>query len=175
MRGPWQKAIASIYVSSYVFSLVALILTVMMLPRWPFLYEEYDPTRQIFLNFGLSLGAVLIGLENAGVIFGPPILAGIILWYLGNGNIAIRLVHVLGWALMEAHALRSFAMYFLDMYNNSVVLYLILYRGIGQAPFTSAFILSFTNLLFLIAFVLSFSVRTIRHVKSTQLQKKAQK
>jgi len=76
---------------------------------------------------------------------------------------------------MEAYALSSFAKYFLDMYNDSVVFYLILSGGSGQAPFTSASIFSLANLLFFIALVLFLSIRTIRHVRTMRLQKKAAK
>ena len=146
-----------------------------MLSRWWWLvYEEFEPTRWVLSTFG-PWGPFWLGLQIALVTFGPPILIVIALRYAKNGGIATSLVRIVGWALMEAYALRSLAKYFLDMYNDSVVFYLILSGGSGQAPFTSASIFSLANLLFFIALVLSFSIRIRRYIKATRLQKKASK
>lgn len=101
-----------------------------------------------------------------------PLLMVMAIRYAKNGGFATRLVHIVGWALMEAYALSSFAKYSLNMYSDSMVLYLILSGGTGQAPFPSATIFSLSNTLFFIALVLSFSIRLRRQIKSTQLPKR---
>lgn len=171
----WQKFIASIYVLSYVFSLVALVLTVIALSRWPGrIYEQFDLTRSVFSTFGLFWGAVLLGLEDIGTIFLPPIIIVKLLQHFkeAKGKIAV-VFRFLGLAGIEAIGLCGLAFFFLDMYSDIVVMHLVLSGGIGQAPFETTFIINVRNAVLIITLIFSFFFRIGRHFKSTWLQKKA--
>ena len=161
----WGKLIAVIYILSFVFWLIAIIITVIGMSQWGFVREAYGPSSWIFSTFGLFLGAVLIGLWSAGVSFGFLILTMTLLRRVENGTFAANLAYFLGWAFIEAHGLRIFATSFLDMYNDLFLLYLIFYGRMVNPPLTPASITSSTDPIFPIVFILSFSVRTVRYLK----------
>ena len=169
LKTSWQKFVVCVYISSLFFSLVALTLTVAALARWSFIYEQFAPTRWIFSTFGLSWGAMMMGLWSFGITFGPLILIWELLEHLENGEFAVRLVRYLGWAFVEAFGLQIFVMFFLDMTNDLFVVYEILSGRVGHAPLTPSIIISLTIPLFLVAFVLSFFTRTIRHLRIKRL------
>jgi hypothetical protein len=161
----WGRFIAVIYILSFIFSLVAIILTVIGMSRWWFVRESVEEARSIFSTFGSFWGAVLIGLWSAGGKFGPPILIVILLRYVENGEFAVNLTRFVGWAFIEAYGVYNFSMSFLDMYNNLFVLNLILYEKLVYPPLTETIIISVANPLFLTVFVLSFSLRTVRYLR----------
>jgi len=166
----WRKFIAAIYVLSFIFSLVAITLTVIGMSRWWFVREAYEPSRWIFSTFGLFWGAVLIGLWNAAATFIPPILIVILLRHTENDEFTAKLAHFLCWSFIEAYGVYSFSSSFLDMYNNSFILNLILYEELVYPPLTAAMIMSVANPLFFIVLVLSFSGRTARYLKQRNFQ-----
>lgn len=166
----WGKFIAFIYILSFAFSLVAIIFTVMGMSRWWFVRESVEPSRWIFSTFGLFWGAVLIGLWNAAATFIPPILIVILLRHTENGEFTAKLAHFLCWSFIEAYGVYSFSSSFLDMYNNSFILNLILYEELVYPPLTAAMIMSVANPLFLVILVLSFSIRTARYLKQRNFQ-----
>ena len=161
----WGKLIAVIYIMSFVFSLIAIILTAIGLSQWSFVREAHEPSRWIFSTLGPFWGAVLIGLWSAGQTFGPLILTLVILRRVENGEFTPKLPHFLGWAFIEALGLRIFVMSLLDMYNNLFLLHLILYGRIVNPPLTPASIISFADPIFLIVLILSLSIRTVRYLK----------
>lgn len=166
----WGRFIAVIYILSFIFSLVAIILTVIGMSRWWFVREAYEPSAWIFSTFGLFWGAVLICLWSVGANFGFPILVVLILRYVKNGGFAVDMVHILGWGVIEAYCVWIFAGSFLDMYNNLFLLHLILYGRIVNPPLTPASLVSLTEPLFPIVLVLSFSLRTIRYLRRRDFQ-----
>jgi len=148
---------------------------VVALSLWPSrFYEQYEPTRWVFSTFGLSWGTIIFGLKDIGTLLVLPILALEILEYFERQEIP-KIFSFLGWAAIETYGLSSFAFYFLDMYSDAVVMHLVLSGGIGRAPITTTFIFSVRNAVLVAVFVLSFSIRLRRHIKSTQLQNKLSK
>ena len=165
LKTSWQKFIVCVYILSLFFSLAALTLTVVALAQWSFIYEQFAPTRWIFSTFGLSWGAMIMGLWSFVITFGPLVLIWEMLEHLEGGELAVRSVRYFGWAFIEAFGLQIFVMFFLDMANDLYVVNEILSGRVGHAPLTPSIIISWAIPLFLAALALSFSVRTIRYAR----------
>ena len=162
LKTPWEKFIAVIYVLSFVFSLIALILTIFALNHWPITYETVEWTREILSKFGYFGGAILIGLAKFIWTFIPPIAFVIISRYLEYERIAKRLFHFLIYAFVEAYGLFTLSFSFLDMSADALVINSILHKKPMRAPLSASSITSIAILLFLIVLILSFSARILR-------------
>lgn len=158
----WERFIAILYILSFVFSLIALALTVMALSKWHFAYETVEWTRWIFSKFGLFWGAILIALRSFVAAFAPPILSIVILRKIGDEEFIGSLIRFLIWAFIEAYGFYVFTITLLDMSNNIFVVNSILHGKLMEAPLSETLIASITNPLLLIVFILSLCIRILR-------------
>ena len=153
-----------VYVLAFIFSTVALILTVFLLTNFGG-YEEIEFTRDLFTDFGYPLASLILTLINFFVLFILPFL-GIILISCFEAESFYNFVSMVGFSVIEAHALCQFSVRFLDMFNNIRALYLLLNRRYWFDSIKPELLESLFTQIFLAIFFTLFIIRVIAYVRN---------
>ena len=156
-----------LYVLAFIFSVVALILTVFVLTNFGG-YEEVESTRKLFTDFGYPLGSLIVTLNNFFALLILPFL-GILIISCLEEKMFYNIISMIGFSIIEAYALGQFTTRFLDMFNNIRSLNFILNRQYWFDSLKPELLISLFTQIFLAAFFVILSIRVIIKSRKTSI------
>ena len=155
-----------VYVFAFIFSLVAIIVTVFGLTNFGG-YEEVEYTRKLFTDFGYPLGSLILVLGNFFALFILPFL-GIIIISCFEEESFYNFVSIIGFSIIEAYALDQFSIRFLNMFSDIRTLYLIINRRYWFDPLKSELLTSVFTQIFLATFFILLLIRIITNIRKNK-------
>jgi len=155
-----------VYVFAFIFSLVAIIVTVFGLTNFGG-YEKVEYTRKLFTDFGYPLGSLILVLGNFFALFILPFL-GIIIISCFEEESFYNFVSIIGFSIIEAYALGQFSIRFLNMFSDIRTLYLIINRRYWFDPLKSELLISVFTQIFLATFFILLLIRIIINIRKNK-------